>query len=101
VSELPEDLQMWGTRVLLRAVSDGELSKKSAGGIDLPDSVVDRQKNGRWEIVAVGNGVQDIALQPGAHAIASRWAGQEWKHGDETYRVAYAHDIVGILTGGN
>lgn len=52
------NLRPLGDKVLIRPLSDEELGTKSPSGIIIPDTV-DRDKNDRGEVVAVGPGKMD------------------------------------------
>lgn len=91
------DLQVWGNRVLLRAVGT-EVVQEKVGSLYLPQSSAeDRQRHGRWEVVAVGPDVRDIEIQPGAEVIARKWATEEFERDNVFYRVADASQVIAVL----
>lgn len=91
-------LQMWGNRVLLKRVGAEVVNDVLPSGLVDPNAD-SHQRHNQWEIVSVGDGVEELALQPGARVIARAWATEEIQLGDDTFRVAYEHDVIGIVTG--
>lgn len=90
-------LTVWGNRVLLREVG-AEVVQEKAGTLFLPQQSAAQQRHNRWEIVAVGDTVEDLMLQPGLEVLISRWATEEMLWEGCRYRVAYAPDIVAVLS---
>lgn len=91
------DLQMWGNRVLLKRVGDDVVNDVMPSGLIDPNANA-RQRHNQWEVVSVGDGVEELALQPGARVIARAWATEEIALDGAVYRVAYEHDVIGIVT---
>lgn len=91
-------LQMWGNRLLLKRIGAHVVNDVMPSGLIDPNAD-HRQRHNQWEIVSVGEGVEELALQPGARVIARAWATEEIQLGDDIYRVAYEPDVIGIVTG--
>jgi len=86
-------------RVLLRRV---EQEAKTAGGIIIPDTAVEKPMEG--EIVAVGTGhvndngdVRPLDVAEGDRVIFSKWAGTEVQVNGEELMVMKESDIIGII----
>lgn len=97
MSDLP--LHPWGSRVLLREVSRDHIAETFANSKLINPNARERQQHGRWEVVAVGEGVSDVMLQPGVTALIRAWATEPIRFDGTDYRMAYEHDIVGVVTG--
>jgi len=87
-------------RVLLRRV---EQEAKTAGGIIIPDTAVEKPMEG--EIVAVGTGhvndngdVRPLDVQEGDRVIFSKWAGTEVQVNGEELMVMKESDVIGIIS---
>ena len=85
-----------GERVVIQPSEREEVSK---GGIILPDTVKEKPQEG--EVVAVGPGrVTDdgtrvpMELKNGDKVIYSKFAGTEYKDGDDEYLILRESDIL-------
>jgi co-chaperonin GroES (HSP10) len=63
-----------GDRIMLRELSDDELTTQTEGGLWLPDQAQDHQRLLQGEIVAVGEDCEDPTLVPGLRVICNRWS---------------------------
>lgn len=86
-------------RVLVRRV---EADTKTAGGIIIPDTALEKSMKG--EIVAVGNGhvndngeVRPLDVKAGDTVLFSKWAGTEVTIDGEELMVMKESDIIGII----
>ena len=94
------NFQPMGERVVVKP-SEGEQTTK--GGIFLPDTAKEKPQEG--EVVAVGPGrVSDdgtrIAMDvaKGERVIYSKFAGTEYKDGDDEYLILRESDILAKLS---
>ena len=85
-----------GERVV---VQPNELDQQTKGGIYLPDTAKEKPQEG--EVVAVGPGrVSDdgkripMELAKGDRVIYSKFAGTEYKDGDDEYLILRESDIL-------
>jgi chaperonin GroES len=85
-----------GERVVVQPI---ELEQQTKGGIFLPDTAKEKPQEGK--IVAVGPGrVTDdgtripMELAKGDRVIYSKFAGTEYKDGDEEYLILRESDIL-------
>lgn len=92
-------LQMWGNRVLLKRVGVEVVNDVMPSGLIDPNADA-HQRHNQWEVAATGDGVQDVMIAPGARVIARAWATEEIRLGNDVFRVAYEHDIVGVVVTG-
>ena len=90
------ELKMWGTRLLLKRVGRDAVNDVMPSGLIDPNADA-HQRHNQWEIQAVGDGVRDVMLAPGARVIVRAWATEEVRLGDDVYRIAYENDVVGVL----
>ncbi len=86
-------------RVLLRLI---EQEAKTAGGIIIPDTAVEKPMEG--EVVSVGTGhvndngdLRPLDVQEGDRVIFSKWAGTEIQVNGEELMVMKESDIIGII----
>mgnify|MGYP001592543115 CR=1 FL=1 len=91
------ELQMWGNRVLLKRVGQEVVSDVLPSGLIDPNAS-ERQRHNQWEVVSVGDNVREIMLQSGARVIVRAWATEEIRLGDDVFRVAFEHDVIGVVT---
>ena len=89
-----------GDRVLVKFVDEDEQVK---GGIIIPDSAKEKPQEG--EVVAVGPGrVTDdgthiaMELSVGDKVIYSKYAGTEYKDGDDEYLIMRESDVLAKLS---
>jgi len=90
------DVTPLADRVVVKPVTREEVSK---GGIVLPDTAQEKPQEG--EVVAVGpgklseNGSKRVPLdvKVGDIVIYAKYAGTEWKFGDEDYLILRESDI--------
>ena len=85
-----------GERVVVQPI---ELDQQTKGGIYLPDTAKEKPQEG--EVVAVGPGrVSDdgkripMELSKGDRVIYSKFAGTEYKDGDDEYLILRESDIL-------
>ena len=89
-----------GERVVIKPM---EREATTKGGIFLPDTVKEKPQEG--EVVAAGPGrVADdgtripMELAPGDRVIYSKFAGTEYKDGDEEYLIMRESDILAKIS---
>ena len=89
-------LKPLGERIVIKPIEQEQTTK---GGIYLPDTVKEKPQEG--EVVAVGPGrltdegnriPMDLAV--GDRVIYSKYAGTEYKDGDEEYLIMRESDIL-------
>ncbi|OGF61422.1 co-chaperone GroES [Candidatus Giovannonibacteria bacterium RIFCSPHIGHO2_01_FULL_45_33] len=104
-----------GDRVLIEPLSDDEMSKKTKGGIFIPDTA-DKEKPQEGKVLAVGEGKRlengtlvPVSVKVGDRVIFRKYAGDEFKvparnasHSDaggddKEYLIAKEEDILGII----
>ena len=85
-----------GDRVLIKPL---EREQTTRGGIHLPDTVKERSQKG--EVIAVGPGrvAEDgtrilMELTVGDHVVYSKFAGTEYKDGDDEYLILREADVL-------
>ena len=88
-----------GDRVVVKVV---ELEEKTESGIVLPDTVKEKPQYG--EVIAVGSGrVLDngeklpLEINTGDKVLYSKFAGTEFKKGNEELLILSEKDILGII----
>jgi chaperonin GroES len=91
-----------GERVVVQPI---ELEQQTKGGIFLPDTAKEKPQEGK--VVAVGPGrVTDdgtripMELSKGDRVIYSKFAGTEYKDGDEEYLILRESDILAKIGAG-
>jgi|TARA_Y100000031_G_scaffold138730_1_gene164898 chaperonin GroES len=91
-----------GERVVVQPI---ELEQQTKGGIYLPDTAKEKPQEGK--VVAVGPGrVTDdgtripMELAKGDRVIYSKFAGTEYKDGDEEYLILRESDILAKIGAG-
>lgn len=74
----------------------------SAGGIYLPENVKEKPQVG--EIVAVGTGIHDqngklipMIVKVGQKVLYKKWGGDEYKVGNEEWKLVRQTDILAII----
>lgn len=89
-----------GERVVIKPI---EREATTRGGIFLPDTAKEKPQEG--EVVAVGPGrVTDdgnripMELAVGDHVIYSKFAGTEYKDGDDEYLIMRESDILAKIS---
>ena len=86
-------------RVLVRRI---EAEEKTAGGIIIPDSAMEKPSEG--EIVAVGSGaraedgkVTPLDVKAGDRVLFGKWSGTEVKVDGEDLLIMKESDILGVI----
>lgn len=81
-------------RVLVRPAA---LEEKTASGIIIPDSA--KEKPLRGEVVAVGKGTKDEAMElvAGDIVLYGKYAGTEVEHEGEKYLIMRQSDVLAVL----
>ena len=86
-------------RVVVRRV---ESESKTAGGIIIPDTAMEKPQEG--EIIAVGSGARDEAgklvpldVKAGDRILFGKWSGTEVKLNGEDLLIMKESDIMGII----
>lgn len=84
-----------GDRALVRPATEAEVTES---GIVLP-STVDKEKKAEGEIKAVGSGekISKLDLKVGQKVLFGKYAGEEIKVGEETYKILSYEDILAVL----
>jgi chaperonin GroES len=89
-----------GERVVIKPIEQEQLTK---GGIFLPDTAKEKPQEG--EVIAVGPGrVSDdgsripMELSKGDRVIYSKFAGTEYKDGDQEYLILRESDILAKIS---
>jgi chaperonin GroES len=90
-----------GDRVVVRRVKEDQ---KTAGGIIIPDTVVEKPQEG--EVISVGPGALDDAgkrlvpeVKTGDVILFGKWSGTEVKIDGEELLIMKESDILGIIEG--
>jgi len=88
-----------GDRVVVKVM---ELEEKTESGIVLPDTAKEKPQYG--EVIAVGSGkVLDngeklpLEIKAGDKVIYSKFAGTEFKRGNEELLILSERDVLGII----
>lgn len=88
-----------GDRVVVKAI---EVEEKTASGIVLPDTAKEKPQQG--EVLAVGSGKLlengqrvPMEVKVGDKVVYSKFAGTEFKQGDEELLILNERDILGII----
>ena len=90
-------VQMWGKRLLVKPI--GEVVEQTAGGLWLPQQALDRQRYRQYEIVAVGNEVEEQMLQPGLDVVLNQpFPGEPVLLDGTEYRVIFEDHVIAFLT---
>ncbi|MFH1335763.1 MAG: co-chaperone GroES [Candidatus Zixiibacteriota bacterium] len=86
-------------RIIVKRVEEEE---KSKGGIIIPDSAKEKPMEGK--IIAVGKGkvLEDGKIQPldvkvGDRVLFGKYAGTEFKIGEEEHLIMREEDILGVI----
>ena len=89
-----------GERVIVKPI---EQEQTSRGGIVLPDTAKEKPQEG--EVVAVGPGRTSddgkrisMELSKGDRVVYSKYAGTEYKDGDEEYLILRESDILAKIS---
>jgi chaperonin GroES len=89
-----------GERIVIKPTEQEEQTK---GGIYLPDTAKEKPQEG--EVVAVGSGrVTDegkrlkLELEVGDRVIYSKYAGTEYKDGDDEYLIMRESDVLAKIS---
>ena len=85
-----------GERVVVQPI---ELEQQTKGGIFLPDTAKEKPQEGRVVAVGPGRVTEDgtripMELAAGDRVIYSKFAGTEYKDGDEEYLILRESDIL-------
>jgi chaperonin GroES len=93
-------LEPLGERVIVRPIEQEQTTK---GGIFLPDTAKEKPQEG--EVVAVGSGrLSDdgtripMELAVGDRVIYSKYAGTEYKDGDDQYLILRESDVLAKIS---
>lgn len=93
-----------GDRVLIEPLSEDEKSKKSKGGILIPDTA-DKEKPQEGKVIAVGEGrrlengsLQALAVKAGDKVLFTKYGPTEIKVDDVEYLIAKEEDILAIIS---
>lgn len=86
-------------RVLVKRTEE---TKKTAGGIIIPDTATEKPSQG--EVIAVGAGARDesgkiipMTLKIGDKVLFGKWSGSEVKIDGEELLIMKESDVLGIL----
>ena len=82
-----------GARVMVKEV---EREQTTESGIVLPDTA--KEKPQTAEVVAVG-AHEDVKVSTGDVVVVGKYAGTEFKIGDEDHLVVEGEDILGVVEG--
>ena len=81
------------------------LTKKTAGGIIIPDTAQEKPMEG--EVLEVGSGARDesgrllpLDVKKGDKILFGKWSGTEVKMNGEEYLIMKESDIMGIVSSG-
>jgi chaperonin GroES len=91
-----------GDRVLVKPVSDEELSKKNQYGIIIPETV-DKEKPEQGTVVAVGDGrVEDgqtipVKVKVGDKILFSKYGYDDVKVDEEEYYILKEENILAVI----
>jgi chaperonin GroES len=99
--KVASDIVPLGERVLIKPLSEEELSKKSPSGIIIPETV-DREKTDRGTVMAVGEGKRDengkvipLRVKKGDRVLF-QW-GDKIDIENEEYYIVGENNILAIL----
>jgi len=94
-------LQPLSDRLLVKPLESEQVSKS---GIVIPDTAKEKPQEG--EVVAVGPGRLDkdgkrvpMEIKVGDKVIFSKYGGDEFKIGDQEYKIIREDEVLGILKG--
>ena len=80
-----------------------EAEKVSAGGIYLPENVKEKPQVG--EVMAIGEGAHDehgklipMIVKVGQKVLYKKWGGDEYKVGNEEWKLVKQTDILAVLS---
>ncbi|MBU0612877.1 co-chaperone GroES [Patescibacteria group bacterium] len=78
-------LKPLGDRIIVKPIKEEEVT---ASGIILPDTAEKEQKS-EGVIIALGEGerIKELGLKEGDKVIFGKYAGEEFKEGDEEYKI--------------
>jgi chaperonin GroES len=78
-------LKPLGDRIIVKPIKEEEVT---ASGIILPDTAEKEQKS-EGEIIALGDGerIKELDLKIGGKVIFGKYSGEEFKEGDEEYKI--------------
>lgn len=78
-------LKPLGDRIIVKPIKEEEVTES---GIILPDTAEKEQKS-EGEIIAVGDGerINQLNLKVGMKVIYGKYSGEEFKEGDEEYKI--------------
>lgn len=82
-----------GDRALVKMV---EREEQTASGIVLPDTAKEKPQSA--EVVAVG-AHEDVKVSLGDVVVLRKYAGTEFKIGDEEHLIVDGDDILGVVEG--
>ncbi len=88
-----------GDRILVKRVEPEETAK---GGIIIPDTAKEKPMEGK--VIAVGQGKTDdngkripMEVKKGDRVLIGKYAGTEFKLGDDEHVIVREDDVLGIL----
>jgi chaperonin GroES len=88
-------------RVVVRRIDE---DTKTAGGIIIPDTVVEKPMQG--EVIAVGSGLRDesgklvpLDVKKGDRVLFGKWSGSEVKIDGEELTIMKESDIFAVIEG--
>jgi chaperonin GroES len=97
--EIPMKFRPLHDRVVVKRI---DAEAKSAGGIIIPDTALEKPSQG--EVIAIGPGGRDeagklipIDLRVGDRVLFGKWSGTEVKIDDVEYLIMKEGDIMGVL----
>ncbi len=83
-------------------VSRIDSEEKTAGGIIIPDTAKEKPQEGK--VIAVGPGRRDqdgklipLDVKAGDRVLFAKWAGTEFKMGEQEYMIMKEDDILGVI----
>lgn len=99
---MPEIIPLYD-RLVVKKV---EVEEVTEGGIVLPSSVRENEKEVRAKVVAVGEGypledggTRPLAVSVGDIVVLEQFSGTDFKFGDEKFILVREENVLGILKG--
>ncbi|MFQ5822950.1 MAG: co-chaperone GroES [bacterium] len=94
-----KEIKPLGNRILVKRL---EKEEQKAGNIVIPDTAKEKPQKG--EVIAVGTGKIDksgkripLSVKKGDKVLFGKYAGDEWKMGDEEYLFLSDDEILAII----
>ena len=94
-------LEPLGDRIVVKPMEREEMT---ASGIFLPDTAKEKPQEGEVTAVGPGRVTEDgkgrvpMEIKAGDRVIYSKFAGTEYKDGDQVYLVLRENDVLAIIT---